>query len=137
MRQSTPARPGGREWTQDRRTALRRKFVAGNWKLNKTVEESVALAKELKAGIGSPSCDVAVAPTFLSLYAVAETLKGSGIAVAGQNTFWKESGAYTGQVSPQLLLDAGATLFTVGFGGPHHDMGLLKEWIAWRDDRRG
>ena len=34
------------------------------------------------------------------------------------------------------LLDAGATLFTVGFGGPHHDMGLLKEWIAWRDDRR-
>ena len=35
------------------------------------------------------------------------------------------------------LLDAGATLFTVGFGGPHHDMGLLKEWIAWRDDRRG
>ena len=61
---------------------MRRKFVAGNWKLNKTVEESVALAKELKAGIGSPSCDVAVAPTFLSLYAVAETLKGSGIAVA-------------------------------------------------------
>jgi len=35
------------------------------------------------------------------------------------------------------LLAAGATLFTVGFGGPHHDMGLLKEWIAWRDDRRG
>ena len=34
------------------------------------------------------------------------------------------------------LLDAGATLFTIGFGGPHHDLGLLKEWIAWRDDRR-
>lgn len=93
---------------------MRRKFIAGNWKMNKTVAESVALATELKTAIGNPPCDVAVAPTFLSLHSVAETLKGSPIAVAGQNTFWKESGAYTGQVSPQLLLDAGATWVIVG-----------------------
>lgn len=93
---------------------MRRKFIAGNWKLNKTVAESVTLVNELKAGIGNPPCDVAVAPTFLSLYAVAEALKGSPIAVAGQNTFWKASGAYTSQISPQLLVDAGATWVIVG-----------------------
>jgi triosephosphate isomerase len=93
---------------------LRRKFVAGNWKLNKTVDESVALAEEIRAGIGDPPCDVAVAPTFLSLYSVAQALKGSPVAVAGQNTFWKASGAYTGQISPQFLADAGATWVIVG-----------------------
>jgi triosephosphate isomerase len=93
---------------------MRRKFIAGNWKLNKTVAESVALANELKAALPNPPCDVAVAPTFVALNAVAEALKGSRIAVAGQNTFWKEKGAYTSQVSPQFLMDAGATWVIVG-----------------------
>jgi len=106
---------------------LRRKFIAGNWKLNKTVAESVALATELKDAIGEPSCDVAVAPTFLSLYSVAQALKGYPIAVAGQNTFWKASGAYTGQVSPQLLKDAGATWVIVGHSETRGRFGTPEE----------
>lgn len=94
---------------------MRRIFVAGNWKMNKTVEESVALAGELKTALGDrPPCDVAVAPTFLAIYPVARALQGSPVAVAGQNTFWKESGAYTGQISPQMLKAAGATWVIVG-----------------------
>lgn len=94
---------------------MRRIFVAGNWKMNKTVEESVALAKELKAALGdNPPCDVAVAPTFVAIHPVAEVLAGSAVQVAAQNTFWKESGAYTGQVSPQLLKAAGAAWVIVG-----------------------
>jgi triosephosphate isomerase len=93
---------------------MRRKFIAGNWKLNKTVAEGVALVKELKEALENPPCDVAVAPTFVAIYPVAEALKGSKIAVAGQNTFWKEKGAYTSQVSPQFLKDAGATWVIVG-----------------------
>lgn len=93
---------------------MRRKFIAGNWKLNKTIAEGVALANELKDALSDPPCDVAVAPTFVALHAVAEALKGSKIAVAGQNTFWKEKGAYTSQVSPQYLKDAGASWVIVG-----------------------
>ncbi|HEY3267966.1 MAG TPA: triose-phosphate isomerase [Armatimonadota bacterium] len=93
---------------------MRRIFVAGNWKMNLTVAESVALAEELKAAVKGAKCDVAVAPTFVAIYPVAEALKGSEIAVSAQNTFWKEKGAYTSQVSPQLLKAAGTAWVIVG-----------------------
>ncbi len=93
---------------------MRRKVIFGNWKLNKTVAEGVALAKELRAALPNPKCEVGVAPTFLALNAVAEALKGSPIAVAGQNCFWKEKGAYTSQISPQYLKDAGASHVIIG-----------------------
>jgi len=93
---------------------MRRKVIFGNWKLNKTVAEGVTLAKELSAALPNPKCEVGVAPTFLALNAVAEALKGSPIAVAGQNCFWKEKGAYTSQISPQFLKDAGASHVIIG-----------------------
>ena len=61
---------------------MRRKVIFGNWKLNKSIAEGVALAKELREALHNPGCDVGVAPTFLALNAVAEALKWSPIAVA-------------------------------------------------------
>ena len=83
--------------------------MAGNWKLNKTVAEAVATVKDLKARIaGVSGVDIAVAPVFTAVYSVAKELKGSNIAVAAQDIYWEEGGAFTGEVSGSLIKDAGA-----------------------------
>jgi triosephosphate isomerase len=89
---------------------MRNKLIVGNWKMYKTVSESVAMAKELKALIGNQEKPwAAVAPVFTSIYAVAQELKGSKIEVAAQNCHWEKEGAFTGEVSPAMLKEAGAT----------------------------
>ena len=88
---------------------MRTPFVVGNWKLHKTIAESVALVTELKNQLGAvKGVAVGVAPTFLSLSAVAKRLEGTPIAVAGQDCHWEPGGAWTGEVSAPLLADAGA-----------------------------
>ncbi|HLX60350.1 MAG TPA: triose-phosphate isomerase [Planctomycetota bacterium] len=94
---------------------MRRSFVAGNWKMNKTPTESRALAQELRTRLeGYGKCEIAVCPTYLSIAVVAEVLKGSNLAVGAQNMFWEKSGAYTGAISPQMLVDAGVQYVIVG-----------------------
>ena len=94
---------------------MRTPIVAGNWKLNLTLSEAAALAAQLRdAGAGSVGREVVVAPVFTALAAVAAALKGSGIKVAAQDLFWEGRGAYTGEVSAPLLLDAGAEAAIVG-----------------------
>ena len=91
---------------------MRRKIVAGNWKMNKNLQESVALAGEIKAALdGCPLCgvEVVVAPVFTNLYAVAQELKGTPVAVAAQNIYPKPNGAYTGEVSAPIAKSAGAS----------------------------
>ena len=96
----------------------RKKFVCGNWKLNKTVAESVALARgvreELEGAGLSGMVDVAVAPVYVSLGAVAEALAGGPVALAAQNGYWEASGAYTGEVSFEFLKDVGCTYVIAG-----------------------
>ncbi len=92
----------------------RRKLIAGNWKMYKTVSESVALAQGLAQGLQRRDLDVVVAPTFPALYPVAQALAGSPIQVAGQNLYWENEGAFTGEVSGPLLKAAGASLALVG-----------------------
>ncbi len=88
----------------------RRPFVAGNWKMHKTVAESVAFVAELRRRLSQVrDCDLAVAPPFTALYPVAQKLAGSNIAVAGQDVFWEEKGAFTGAVAPGMLKEAGCT----------------------------
>ena len=94
---------------------MRTPFVVGNWKLNKTINEALALVTELKNQLGAvKGVAVGVAPPFLALSAVAKRLEGSSIVTAGQNCFWEANGAFTGEVSPPLLADAGATWCIVG-----------------------
>ncbi|NLC70670.1 MAG: triose-phosphate isomerase [Desulfuromonadaceae bacterium] len=94
---------------------MRRPLVAGNWKLHKTIAEAVALADELKEGIADVTdVDIVVAPVFTALAAVGKALEGSSIALAGQNCYPEAKGAFTGEVSPSLLKDAGCRYVIVG-----------------------
>src|SRR5258706_7603754 len=94
---------------------MRKPFVVGNWKLNKTIAEALALVTELKNQLGAvKGVAVGVAPTFVALPAVAKRLEGSSIATCAQDCFWESAGAWTGELSAPLLADAGATWAIVG-----------------------
>jgi len=93
----------------------RRSFVAGNWKMNKTPSESRTLAQELRTRLaGYDTCEIAIFPTYLSVAVVSEVLKGSNIAVGTQNMHWEKFGAFTGAISPKMLIDAGVQDVIVG-----------------------
>ncbi len=93
----------------------RRPFVAGNWKMHKTPAEADALAEALKrALVGQAQVDVAVAPTFLALPAVVARLKHSGVHVAAQNLHPEPSGAFTGEISGEMLRAVGVSYCIVG-----------------------
>jgi triosephosphate isomerase len=85
---------------------MRVPLVAGNWKLNKTVAEARQLVKELLPGLQAvPSVENLLCPPYLALPAVAEMLKGTKIVLGGQNVYWEDEGAYTGEVSPLMLAE--------------------------------
>ena len=110
---------------------MRTPFVVGNWKLHMTIAESVALVTELKNQLGAvKGVAVGVAPTFLSLSAVAKRLEGTQIAVAGQSCHWEPSGAWTGEVSAPLLADAGAGWCIVGHSERRQHFGETNESVG-------
>jgi len=85
---------------------MRVPLVAGNWKLNKTVAEARQLVEEMLPGLQAiPSVENLICPPFMALPAVAEMLKGTNIAVGGQNVFWEDQGAFTGEISPVMLAE--------------------------------
>ena len=95
---------------------MRKKIVAGNWKLNKSLDESIQLAKEVSAIIdaeGNDGVDVVVCPTTVNLYAVAQNLS-SNVNAGAQNCYDKTSGAYTGEVSAAMAKGVGASHVILG-----------------------
>ena len=95
--------------------AARRPFFCGNWKLNGSIAESLALATDVRNGVSSlRDVDVAVAPSFTALYAVAKRLEDGPVTVAAQDCFWEEKGAFTGEVAPSQLADAGCKHVIIG-----------------------
>jgi triosephosphate isomerase (TIM) len=93
----------------------RRAFFCGNWKLNGSIAESLTLAADVRNGVASVrDVDVAVAPSFTALHAVAKRLEDGPVMVAAQDCFWEEKGAFTGEVAPSQLADAGCKLVIVG-----------------------
>ena len=102
----------------------RRKLVAGNWKMNTTLAEAKALAEAVAKGVGTLSnADVAVCPPFPWLLPVAEVLKGSSVALGAQDVHYEKKGAYTGEVSPAMLLEAGCKYTVVGHSERRHGLG--------------
>ena len=94
---------------------MRTPLIAGNWKLFKTIAESLAMVNELKPLLSdAKDVEIVIAPVFTSLARVAEAAKDSAIKVSAQDCFWEEEGAFTGEVSPKLLLDAGCDYVIVG-----------------------
>jgi len=93
----------------------RKKFIAGNWKMNTTLDEARALAKEVVEKMGTVSdVDIAVCPPFTNLLAVAEVLKGSSVKLGAQDVHWEAKGAYTGKVSCSMLKSVGVTYVIIG-----------------------
>lgn len=93
----------------------RKPLVAGNWKMNHLIGQSVATAQALKSMVADVAgVDIVICPVFTALQAVANELKGTSIQIGAQNCYLKESGAYTGEVSPQMLLDAGCQWTIIG-----------------------
>jgi triosephosphate isomerase len=93
---------------------MRRKLIAGNWKMYKTVAEAVALIEELKKGVAGAPGDTVVAPPFTAIAAVVAAAKGSPVAVAAQNMHFEKEGAFTGEVSAAMLKDIGVTHAILG-----------------------
>ncbi len=95
---------------------MRRNIVAGNWKMNKTLPEGIALAKEIADAISGKNlkCDVIIGVPFVHLASVSELLKGSIIRVSAENCADKASGAYTGEVSAAMVASTGATYCIIG-----------------------
>jgi len=94
---------------------MRRPVIAGNWKMFKTVKEAVALVSELKKNLSNTvDREVIVAPPFTALTIVAQEIKGSIIKLAAQDCFWEKEGAYTGEISPSMLKDAGCSYVIIG-----------------------
>lgn len=108
-------------------------FIAGNWKMNKTVEEALDLIRELKTAIsGVKGVEVAVAPPFTALDAARKELEGSSIRLAAQNLYWEEKGAFTGEISPLMLKEVGCQYVIVGHSERRQFFGESDETVNRR-----
>ena len=93
---------------------MRKPIIAGNWKMNKTPDEAAALVEALKPLVKDASCDVVVCVPAVDLHAVKAAVKGSKIHVGAQNVHFAASGAYTGELSAEMLLKSGAEYVIIG-----------------------
>lgn len=92
----------------------RRKIIAGNWKMNKTPSEAVALVNELKDLVKNDAVDVVYCVPAIDIVPVVEAVKGSNVEVGAENMYFQESGAYTGEISAAMLVDAGVKYVILG-----------------------
>ncbi|HPK01734.1 MAG TPA: triose-phosphate isomerase [Candidatus Sumerlaeota bacterium] len=111
---------------------MRRPIVAGNWKMNKTPSQARALLEELKPLVADAPCDVVVAPPFVCLERAAQTLAGSAIGLAAQNVHWEPSGAFTGEVSIEMLQDLGVRFVIIGHSERRQYFGETDETVNRR-----
>jgi len=94
----------------------RKRIIAGNWKMNKVIEESLSLVNELKEAVQgiNDSIEIVVSPPFTTLSVINDIIKGSNILLAAQDVFWEDKGAYTGEISPVMLKDVGCKYTIIG-----------------------
>lgn len=94
--------------------ALRKAVIAGNWKMNKTPNEAKALIEEMKPLVADAGCDVVLCVPFIDIPAAVEAAQGSNIKIGAENVHFKASGAYTGEVSADMLKEAGVEYVVIG-----------------------
>ena len=93
---------------------MRKAIIAGNWKMNKTPKQAVELVEDLKPLVKDATCDVVVCVPAVDIACVAAAVAGSNIKVGAQNVHFKENGAYTGELSAEMLKEAGAEYVIIG-----------------------
>ena len=92
----------------------RKKIVAGNWKMNMTPSQAVALVEELKPLVVSEDVEVVYCVPAIDIVPVVEAVKGTNVVVGAENMYYEEKGAYTGEISPEMLVDAGVKYVIIG-----------------------
>ncbi len=104
---------------------MRRYLIAGNWKMNKTVPQALELAKGLVENLKDvDDRDILICPPFTALYPVYQVIKGTNIKLGAQDVFYENSGAYTGEISPEMLKDVGCEYVIIGHSERRH---IIKE----------
>jgi len=105
-------------------------FISGNWKMHKNIDEAVELVSSLKeADEELKKAEIVVIPPFTALCEVQKILQGSSIKVGAQNLFWEEKGAFTGEVSPPMLKDAGCEYVVIGHSERRQYFGETDETV--------
>ena len=111
---------------------MRKPIIAGNWKMNKTPAEGALLVNELKPLVADAECDVVVCVPATDIYAVAEACKGSNVHLGAQNVHFAESGAYTGEISADMLLALGVEYVIIGHSERRQYFGETDETVNKR-----
>jgi triosephosphate isomerase (TIM) len=94
---------------------MRTRFIAGNWKMFKTVQEATVYAKELRALVKDvDDVRAVIAPPYTAIHACAEALRNSNVSVSAQNMFWEREGAFTGEIGAPMIKEAGAEYVIIG-----------------------
>jgi len=105
------------------------RLVVANWKMNMTGTQAFAFLDDFLAQPLPDGIDVAIAPPFTAIAQVGYRLRGSGIALAGQDMYWEQSGAFTGEISPPMLTDAGCTYVILGHSERRQYFGETDEGV--------
>jgi triosephosphate isomerase len=109
----------------------RRSVIAGNWKMYKTqMETSVFFSSFSMLVDGITQCDIVIAPPFTAIHAAVEAARGTQIAIAGQNVFYEKEGAFTGEISPQMLVEAGCRYVIIGHSERRQFFGETDETVG-------
>ena len=110
----------------------RKPFIAGNWKMNLTVATGTKLIEELKPQVNDAKCDVALCVPAILIPAMTEAAKGSNIEIGAQNVHWAQSGAYTGEISADMLKDYGVKYVIIGHSERRQYFKETNDTVNWR-----
>ncbi len=111
---------------------MRKKIIAGNWKMNKTPSEAKALVEAIAAKVSGAACDVVVCPTAICIPSAIDAANGTNIAVGAQNVHFKENGAYTGELAGNMLKEAGVEYVIIGHSERRQYFGETDETVNLR-----
>ena len=110
---------------------MRRRVIAGNWKMFKTIAETRAyFSVFLPLVWGTKNCDIVIAPPFTSILAAVGAAKGSKVAIAGQDVHWEKEGAFTGEISPTMLVETGCRYVIIGHSERRQFLGETDETVV-------
>lgn len=111
----------------------RKLYIAGNWKMNYTAAQAKDVIAELKAAVADvDSIDIAIAPTFTALSSALEAAAGSNVKIGAQNVHWAESGAFTGEISAEMLNEVGVDFAIIGHSERRQYFGETDETVNQR-----
>ena len=112
--------------------ALRKAVIAGNWKMNKTPEETKEIINAMKPLVKDADCDVILCVPYIDIFAAQEAAKGSNIKIGAENCHWAESGAFTGEVSAPMLKAVGVDIVIIGHSERRQYFGETNETVNQR-----